>query len=98
MLLTFDVLKLLKLISSRELHPRNTSSVLFKDDESKCEKSIDFIFRIFPSPPLEKKESNVSQGSEKYISISVLASIVNCCSRSKISFLYLICFMLVLIL
>ena len=89
MLLTFDVLKLLKLISSRELHPRNTSSVLVKDDESKCEKSIDFIFRIFSSPH-QKKKSQTFHKVQKNISISVLASIVNCCSRSKISFLYLI--------
>ena len=49
MLVTFDVLKLLKLIFSSEEHPENIDSVFITDDESKWDKSIDIILLAFCS-------------------------------------------------
>ena len=55
MVVTFEVLKLSKLISSRRLQPANKYSVFSNNNESKCDKSINFILRTFKSKFAEKK-------------------------------------------
>ena len=74
---TCNVLKLDISKYSKEVQPEKIYSILFTDDESKCDKSIYAIFIAFESLDDEKKLFKEVIGSEKYISIVVFASIVN---------------------
>ena len=84
MSVTFDVSKLSKLISSREEHPSNIELVVSTDDESKCDKSINFMRLQLSSSYPENKYFKVVIFSEKNISTTLFASIVNSFSRSTI--------------
>ena len=92
MVVTFDVLKLLKLISSREEHKSNIYEVSFTDDESKCDKSIYVIATALGSSSsyAEKKRFKEVISSEKCISTAVFALIVNSVVGSTIILLFLI--------